>query len=664
MLKKAILFLFYIALVSCKTENQKAPTNQDSAIYQSIIDSIYKEYPSSIGIIAHIESPKNGISWSGSAGYSNIEKTEILNANQPALIASNVKTYVSASILRLQEDGKLTIEDPIANHLTSKTNALFKNAGYDFNQIKIKHLLSHTSGIADYVNDDYFKKIDDNQTHRWTRDEQLQLATKVGQPLGAPQELFQYADVNYLLATEIIEQTTQKPFYTAMNELLKYKTLGFKNTWFPTLEDQPKNIPKLVHQYWNEIAFGPHKLDIAWDSHQHDISWDLYGGGGIATTMKELAQFSYQLANGNIIKNSDVLELLTTDVATKDGQPKTYRLGISDTKIKELRGFAHGGFWGTIVFYIPKLDASISVCVLERNNKMKPISAVLNALTETLANQKFQEQKVITENYTLYKAKNTTATLVLFPGGGADAQQTKEEFDIVTLANASNISVLMMNFNRHLWIDQNDSQQLAQTLNNIFSENELNTQNVVIGGMSIGGNVALSLSNYLVENKLPCKPKGVFVVDSPIDLYALYESSIKDIENPDFSEERLAEPKFIVSYFNDEFGGEDAVLSNIQDVSPFTLKTQHLANIESLKDIKLNLYTEPDKQWWKTVRNTDFESTNAYSIQQMYQVLKAKDWNQVNLIETQNKGYRANGERHPHSWSIVDKTALINWMLQ
>ncbi|WP_301338810.1 hypothetical protein [Tenacibaculum mesophilum] len=35
----------------------------------------------------------------------------------------------------------------------------------------------------------------------------------------------------------------------------------------------------------------------------------------------------------------------------------------------------------------------------------------------------------------------------------------------------------------------------------------------------------------------------------------------------------------------------------------------------------------------------------------------------LSILPTTNKGYRANGERHPHSWAIVDKNDLINWIL-
>lgn len=269
-------------------------------------------------------------------------------------------------------------------------------------------------------------------------------------------------------------------------------------------------------------------------------------------------------------------------------------------------------------------------------------------------------EHIVQESYELYKAKDSKATLILYPGGGATSKETKEEFDIITAARANNISVLLMNFNRHLWIDETTTTQLSQELETIFTENHLETENIYIGGMSIGGNVALTLSNYLHQKKLNIVPKGTFIVDSPIDLYALYESSIKDIANPNFDEERLAEPKWIVNYFEEKFT-KDSLLQNIQKVSPFTFESKY-TGVSNLKNGKLRFYTEPDSLWWKENRQTDFESTNAYSIQQISKDLKAKNWNQLELIETKNKGYRANGERHPHSWSIVDSRELIEWM--
>ena len=662
MLTRIIILLFCGLFASCQTqlETSEPSVVLETEFFQSIIDSIYQANEQAIGVIAHIESPKNGISWSGSAGYSNKDTQTPLLADQPALIASNIKTYVSAAILRLQEEEKLTIEDPIGKYLTEKTVKLFEEDGYQLGEIKIKHLLSHTSGIDDYVNEDYFDFIDKNQKYRWTRDEQLQLAKDVGEPIGEPQEVFKYADVNYLLATEIMEQVTGKPFYVAMRELLKYSSLGFDHTWFPTLEEKPANTKELVHQYWREKDWGERKLNFDWDSYDQDVSWDLYGGGGIASNMKELAQFSYQLFNANIIEDKEVLDLIKTDVVTSNGVPKIYRLGVADATIKGLQSLGHGGFWGTQVFYIPALDASISVCVLEKNGKMQIIGSVLNTFVTELALKINLAEYIVQEDYELYKAEDSKRTLVLFPGGATTAKETKEEFDIITTALANQVSVLFMNFNRHLWMDETTTKQLADDLEKAFDENQLNRGGAYFGGMSIGGNVALTLSNYLHRNAFDIAPKGTFIVDSPIDLYALYQNSIKDLANPNFDEERLAEPKWIANYFEEEFS-KDSLLENIQKVSPFTMEGNH-TSLPYLEMCKLRFYTEPDSLWWKENRQTDFDGTNAFAIQQIVKDLKANNWNQLELIETSNKGYRANGDRHPHSWSIVDPRKLMEWI--
>ncbi|NRB61868.1 MAG: beta-lactamase family protein [Saprospiraceae bacterium] len=660
-----LLLSFGLWGVSCKS-SPSATLEETITIatkpFQAIVDSVYQLNPESVGLMVHIESPRYGLSWSGSSGYSDKENQTKLLPNQPALIASSIKTYIAAAILRLQEMGKLDIEDAIGPYLTTRTANLFQDDGYELNQIKIKHLLSHTSGIADYVTDEYFDFIDKNQTYRWTRDEQLQLAIDVGDPLGQPQSRFSYADVNYLLATEIMEQITQKPFYTSVRELLSYERLGLHGTWFPTLEEHPAHTPELVHQYWNEKAWGSKKLDIVWDSYDHDVSWDLYGGGGIATSMKELAQFSNHLFNGEIIEDEEVLNLLTTDVTTTDGISKTYRLGISDTRIKGLQAYGHGGFWGTIVFYIPKIDVSIAVCVLERNGKMKPTRSLLNALTNELCNQLFSTSAVVTDDYTLYKAKDTEATLVLFPGGGTDAAYTQQEFDIINLAQANHVSVLLMNFNQRIWIDESTTESLAQQLETLSAKHGITTKNTTIGGMSIGGNVALTLSNYLIKNGSEIAPKKVFVVDSPVDLYALYQSALIDVLNPNFDEERLAEPRFIMDYFEAEFT-KDSLLSNIQTVSPFTYQ-QDYTSIPYVQDCALRFYIEPDASWWAENRQTAYENTNAFTIQQVVNSLENKNWERVELIETENKGYRSNGDRHPHSWSIVDMNDLVHWIME
>jgi len=271
---------------------------------------------------------------------------------------------------------------------------------------------------------------------------------------------------------------------------------------------------------------------------------------------------------------------------------------------------------------------------------------------------------IITNDYELIIAKEQKGLLIIFPGAGATSKETKEEFNIVKPALKNGISILLMNYRSRLWIEDPACKKLEKQLNDIINTHHLKLNNLYIGGISIGGNTTLILSDYLIESNSKINPKGVFIVDSPLDLYGLYESSIKDINREDFSEKRLAEPKEIIQFFESEFGENKMLLTNIQKISPYTFKTNSIQNIINLKNIKTRFYTEPDKQWWKTVRQTDYESTNAYYINKLTKQLQNEDWNYTEYITTTNKGYRANGERNPHSWSIIDVPNLLDWILE
>ncbi|MGB6035597.1 MAG: hypothetical protein WBG42_04970 [Cryomorphaceae bacterium] len=268
-----------------------------------------------------------------------------------------------------------------------------------------------------------------------------------------------------------------------------------------------------------------------------------------------------------------------------------------------------------------------------------------------------------TELYELHLSENQKAILILYPGAGTTSADTKAEFDILEKAKKNNLSVLLMNFTNHLWITEDDCQNLTEALEGAFAKHEIDRENIYIGGMSVGGTVALSLSNYLLSNSSDLAPEGVFIVDSPIDLSALYESARGDLLREDFSEERLSEPRFIVQTFQEEFGSGDSLPIRIAEFSPF-IHNKGINNASSLSNTKLRFYTEPDSLWWRENRDTDYENTNSHVIQQISLQLDSAGWEQYRLIETEGKGYRANGDRHPHSWSIVDVDDLIEWITE
>tara|TARA_R110002033_G_scaffold48501_1_gene94761 strand:- start:657 stop:1583 length:927 start_codon:yes stop_codon:yes gene_type:complete len=273
--------------------------------------------------------------------------------------------------------------------------------------------------------------------------------------------------------------------------------------------------------------------------------------------------------------------------------------------------------------------------------------------------------EIIKEDYELYKpVQQAKAVLILFGGYPENAADIKREFSILEIAKNNDIAVLLLNYNQKLWLEENEKYQLAKQLQEIIENNELPSDTIFIGGFSSGGVVSLLISNYIVGMKqFYIDPKGVFIIDSPIDLVALYASSEKNIER-NFSEISIQESNWIIETLGSTFGNPNDELKKYENKSVFTYRSNYTNNVQKLKNTKIRLYTEPDTLWWKKHRMADFEQMNAFYIKELSERLKEQGFENVEYIATHNKGYRANGERHPHSWAIVDKKDLIDWILK
>ncbi len=325
---------------------------------EHFIDSVYAAHPEATGFLVHVEAPDRQISWSYAVGYADRKTKEQLTADRPLLIASNTKPYVAAAILRLQEQGLLDTDRPVDTLLSKDTRKRLSGAGYDLKHMTVKHLLSHTSGIRDYVDDAYFKFIGSHKKYAWTRAAQIARACAAGKPLAAPGDTFRYADINYLLLTEVIEHCTRQPFYTAMRTLLSYREHNLHATWFAKLEPVPAGVAARAHQYWDEFS---------WDTYDLDPSWDLYGGGGMVATVTDMALFFRYLFEGRVIRDKQLLARMYTDVPPDLNI--NYCLGIRKIKVSGFTAYNHGGGLGTDAVYIPELNATVVVAALEARHR-------------------------------------------------------------------------------------------------------------------------------------------------------------------------------------------------------------------------------------------------------------------------------------------------------
>jgi len=301
---------------------------------------------------------------------------------------------------------------------------------------------------------------------------------------------------------------------------------------------------------------------------------------------------------------------------------------------------------------------------------MKYIFSIFILLTLSLCTSTEKKQtsstppnSVETENYELILPTiQQEGVLILFPGFPETPTRVKSEFKVVQPALNNGIAIVLMKFNQRLWLETSEKFRLASTINQLFNDHHLNGNRVFIGGFSSGGNISLLLANHLVETENIIQPKGVFIIDSPVDLLGLYNISKRNIQR-NFSEVSVQESKRTVSRFEANLGKPEAGLENYESYAPYTHKTNNVNNLAHLKDVKIRLYTEPDIAWWKENRQNEWEDMNAFFLQNLSNELSKKFGNQVEYIATKNRGYRANGQRHPHSWAIVEVDNLLDWVM-
>lgn len=349
-----ILGLSILLFTACKTKAQYNSIPVEKTFQKNIDAAVADDKLNLSGMSMTVIAPSLDINWTGASGYDSTEKNQLLSAKQPFRIASLTKTFVAAAILRLQEEDKLSLQDPISKYISPQHIEILKSDGYDLDAITIEQCLQHRSGLFDYAvgSEAYIQEALKDSNKRWTRTEQIQFAVTHGDPLGQPDTVFGYSDTGYVLLGEILEKLTGMGLAEALRSLLQFKKLGLTSTWLESLENRPEQLAESVHRYMEGK-----------DMSKWDNSIDLYGGGGFSSTTTDLGVFINALFNGKVFKNEKTLQLMLAEPEaipnSTDGSH--YRMGLWRINVFDTQGFMHNGFWGTAWAHIPSMNSTIVV---------------------------------------------------------------------------------------------------------------------------------------------------------------------------------------------------------------------------------------------------------------------------------------------------------------
>jgi D-alanyl-D-alanine carboxypeptidase len=321
---------------------------------QALLDSSFAASRNVPGLILRVDAPKLNLAWQGAVGSFDKATGEKLLPEHTVRTASNTKTYIAATILRLHEQGKVDLDAPIAKYLSPESIKTLKRGSYDPQAITVRMLLHHTSGLFDYAMSAPFSNaVATNFGHRWTRAEQLAFASDSGKPVGKPNEVYSYSDTGYILLGELIERVSGLSMWQAVRELLGFAQHGIQATYFETLDSVPPGTPPRAHQY----------LDST-DTYTLDASHDLYGGGGIVSNMENMAKFYRALVRGELFEKKETIALMLEPTAQSlKERPGGYGMGIGQGKVGEVVCYGHSGYWGTTARYCPSIDLAVAAAM-------------------------------------------------------------------------------------------------------------------------------------------------------------------------------------------------------------------------------------------------------------------------------------------------------------
>jgi len=344
-----------------------------------------------------------------STGMANTASKTPITAASAFTLASVSKLFTSVAILQLNEKGKLHLDDPVKKHIPELNNGA----------ITVRHLLTHTSGLADYqiLEKPYFQ--DTSKVFTLT-DIPSAINNDTKAFRSAPGEKWSYSNPGYNLLALIVERITKTTFADYLSKQI-FKPSGMLHTYITTPLIKV-NDPERVAGY-DYLQFAPWVLQRA-DSLKHNqielLHIDgLVGMGNVVSTTQDLLNFDQALYTGKILKHP-TLEKAFTPIKLKNGT-------LAETGWRNnLSNFGLG-------WYILK-DASLGKVVFHTGGMPGAVTAFIRNITK--------RQTVIVLNNVTHRSTHGTAMSLLYLMNGGKAQTDKKsvanEFTRILLKGSVN----------------------------------------------------------------------------------------------------------------------------------------------------------------------------------------------------------------------------------
>ncbi len=303
-------------------------------------------------------------------GYADIEKKIPVTPDTKFKIGSISKQFTAAAILKLQEEGKIKIEDKLSKYIPDFPRG---------NEVTIYQLLTHTSGIHSFEYKQNFE-----MTKPITPKALLDSIEKLPYDF-IPGERYQYNNSGYFILGYIVAQLSGKTLSEYLNETF-FKPLGMNNTGIY----QTNIVLNNEAQGYSMNGEAVKKADF------QEMSWTL-GVGSIYSTTKDLYKWNEAVFNGKVLSDA-TLKVAFKQAVINSGGMVDYGFGWFLSTNRGLKFIQHSGVSSGFYSYLERQpENKLTICVLCNSLPTpKGINPILNgqAISEFILQDKMEKQNV------------------------------------------------------------------------------------------------------------------------------------------------------------------------------------------------------------------------------------------------------------------------------
>lgn len=281
------------------------------------------------------------IAYERAYGFAQLDPARPLTAAMRFKIASNSKQMTAAAVLLLAEEGKLSLDDPVARYLPGLTRA---------QDISLRQLLAHTAGYPDYYAPDYSMP----SMHGPAQPETI-LARWATQPLTfEPGSRYQYSNTGYVAVGEVVRKVSGKPLFDVLQERI-FKPLGMSTA----IDADSVGLSREDPIGYTRHGLGPQRPAV-----YEGPGW-MAAAGELAMSASDLARWDIALMSGRVLAPASLKQMVTAQPLS-GGSASNYGLGLGlKLYANGHRRWAHtGGAAGFLSFNAMYPDDRMALVVL------------------------------------------------------------------------------------------------------------------------------------------------------------------------------------------------------------------------------------------------------------------------------------------------------------